>query len=608
MREVARAGVRFLVGSGRDCGAGRERRGREGQAEGGDHPQQGRDPDDPRRRLQEPRLRLRLRVRRGQHLHDRRAYVTVARRALALLRPRRRLAATAPTRTSTTDLFYQRIKNTGDGRRAARRAAAGRAEEGGPQASRATSPATTATSTRPASTTSRTRPATAQPWVREDHQIDAYRRFYQLGQLASRAGRRWTGSSTPRRRAAAPRAPATPSRRKRRCRRARRGARRSRATSARTRWGLGSEATENGSGMVLGNPHFPWHGLRALLPVAPRDPRQAQRLRRQPLRRAGGPDRPHQAPRLDATRSRPRSVSCRSSSRSCPGDPTSYLVDGKPEKMEATRSRCRRCSPTARSRRDADALHDPLRADDHTRCRASRSSPGRTRRPSRCTTPTPTTSATSTTSSTTNRAQSTNELLDVLEEVRGHPVGQHDRRRLARQGLYADIGAIPNVPNAKATGAADARSARATFPALGLPILDGSRSACALGTDPDAVVPGIFGPSNLPNMFRRRLRRQLQRLLLAREPRAAARPASRGSSATRARERSLRDAARADDDRAAARRAATASRATSSTSTSCGGSSPTTACTRGELFRSTSSRPSATRTRRWPTPTAPRST
>jgi acyl-homoserine-lactone acylase len=33
-------------------------------------------------------------------------------------------------------------------------------------------------------------------------------------------------------------------------------------------------------------------------------------------------------------------------------------------------------------------------------------------------------------------------------------------------------------------------------------VLDGSRSACDLGTDPDAAVPGILGPKNLPVLFR----------------------------------------------------------------------------------------------------------
>jgi acyl-homoserine-lactone acylase len=43
----------------------------------------------------------------------------------------------------------------------------------------------------------------------------------------------------------------------------------------------------------------------------------------------------------------------------------------------------------------------------------------------------------------------------------------------------------------------------AVFPLTGIPILDGSRSQCNWDTDPDAVVEGIFGPSELPRLFRR---------------------------------------------------------------------------------------------------------
>ncbi|NEE11432.1 acylase, partial [Streptomyces sp. SID7499] len=39
---------------------------------------------------------------------------------------------------------------------------------------------------------------------------------------------------------------------------------------------------------------------------------------------------------------------------------------------------------------------------------------------------------------------------------------------------------------------------RATYPASGLAVLDGSRTDCALGSDPDAVQPGIFGPGRMP--------------------------------------------------------------------------------------------------------------
>ena len=58
--------------------------------------------------------------------------------------------------------------------------------------------------------------------------------------------------------------------------------------------------------------------------------------------------------------------------------------------------------------------------------------------------------------------------------------------------LYADIGAVPNVSDALAAKC-NAAVGAGTFKLLGLPILDGSRSACNWGTDPDAIVPTATG-------------------------------------------------------------------------------------------------------------------
>jgi acyl-homoserine-lactone acylase len=55
---------------------------------------------------------------------------------------------------------------------------------------------------------------------------------------------------------------------------------------------------------------------------------------------------------------------------------------------------------------------------------------------------------------------------------------------------YSDPGPIPNLTDAQL----------AMCPGFGG--LDGSRSECMWGTDPDAAAPGIFGPSNLPQLFR----------------------------------------------------------------------------------------------------------
>lgn len=58
--------------------------------------------------------------------------------------------------------------------------------------------------------------------------------------------------------------------------------------------------------------------------------------------------------------------------------------------------------------------------------------------------------------------------------------------------LFADRSAVPNVTDAKAAacGGGDPN------------LLDGSRSECEWGTDPDSVTPGAFGPSSLPQQIR----------------------------------------------------------------------------------------------------------
>ena len=68
--------------------------------------------------------------------------------------------------------------------------------------------------------------------------------------------------------------------------------------------------------------------------------------------------------------------------------------------------------------------------------------------------------------------------------------------------LYADVLAVPDVTNAEAVRC-DTAVGAVSFRQLGLPILDGSRSSCAWGTDPDSAVPGIFGGNEEPVLMRR---------------------------------------------------------------------------------------------------------
>ena len=335
------------------------------------------------------------------------------------------------------------------------------------------------------------------PWVRKITKMDAYRRFYQLGQLASgQIAEDGIANAAPPAapRAAAPAADGSDV--------AELGAALDARLSASgsNGWGLGGEATANGSGMVLANPHFPWSGPERFYQSHLRIPGKLNvsgaSLFGVPVINIGHTENMAWTHTVStAYRFTPIELTL------APGDPTSYLVDGQPVKMESNEVTVQTLQPdgslvpvtrtlyttqygpvfntlqgqslfgwtdtTAYALFDANA--ENMRLLNHF--------------------------------FDTNHAQSTKELLAILKKYEGIPWVNTMAADSKGKALYADIGSIPNVPNEKATGCAGALGA-ITFPALGLPTLDGSRSECAPGTDPDSAAEGIFGASNLPQLKR----------------------------------------------------------------------------------------------------------
>src|SRR5215813_2902457 len=99
------------------------------------------------------------------------------------------------------------------------------------------------------------------------------------------------------------------------------------------------------------------------------------------------------------------------------------------------------------------------------------------------------------------RASSTQQMLSILKKYQGIPWANTIATDRAGLALYADIGAIPNVTNAEAKRC-DTPRGKLTFQSLGLPILNGATTSCDWANDPGAAVPGIFGPSHEPYLFR----------------------------------------------------------------------------------------------------------
>jgi acyl-homoserine-lactone acylase len=99
----------------------------------------------------------------------------------------------------------------------------------------------------------------------------------------------------------------------------------------------------------------------------------------------------------------------------------------------------------------------------------------------------------------TDEARSVDGELAALRKYQGLPWVNTLAADASGHALFADIQATPDVSDAEAARC-DTALGRQTFQAEGLPVLDGSRASCALGTDPDSAVPGIFGPAEEPTL------------------------------------------------------------------------------------------------------------
>lgn len=262
---------------------------------------------------------------------------------------------------------------------------------------------------------------------------------------------------------------------------------------------VGRDATDNGRGMVLGNPHFPWHGgerlyqmhltIPGVLDVA------GAGLYGVPLVLIGHTEGVAWSHTVStAFRFTPFEL------RLVPGDPTSYLVDGRPEAMTPQEVTVEVREPDGSIGTRTRTLWSTRYGPVVTSIMGLPLFPW-----------TPTTAYALGDANrhirylnqffTWNHAQSVDELFELQQTYLGVPWVNTIAADRDGDALYSDVSVVPNVPDAKATTCTGVLGL-VTFPALGLPTLDGSRSDCAWDTDPDAPVPGIFGPGNLPALHR----------------------------------------------------------------------------------------------------------
>lgn len=254
------------------------------------------------------------------------------------------------------------------------------------------------------------------------------------------------------------------------------------------------DTTANGRGLLLGNPHYPWHGGRRFWQLQQTIPGE--------LNVAGGA-------LLGAT-----SVSIGHNDRIAwshtvatgvpmnlhqltldPADPTTYLVDGKPERMtrRTVTVETRGGEPVTRTQwwtrygpvvtslggqlplpwttTTAYALNDP----NAVNLRASE------------------------TALQLGRARSTAGIQDALRRTQGLPWVNTIAADAAGHSLFTQSQVLPRITDELAERCSTPLG-QATYPSAGLAVLDGARGDCSLGKDEDALQPGIFGPSRMPTL------------------------------------------------------------------------------------------------------------
>ncbi|MBA2241141.1 MAG: penicillin acylase family protein [Solirubrobacterales bacterium] len=326
-------------------------------------------------------------------------------------------------------------------------------------------------------------------WVRKISVKDAYRRFFQLGILAS-SGATIDGIAT-----AEPTSPALAAEGD--ARRAEmissgEGLERLQPNAGSNAYGFGEEATRNGKGLVLGNPHFPWDGSERLY--------QAHLTIPGELDVEGGSLYGVPLILIGWTRGLAWSHTVATAWRFTPfklqlgEDPYTYVVDGEPKQMRATKVTVPFAGGGEEKRTVYSTKYGPMITD-------------------LVGIPLPWTDGSGYALRDVN-ASNFRYLNHFYDNNYAQTVEQYDRIQRRYQGIpwvnsiaadsrgrayYSMQGAIPNVPDELA---ARCNVAEAGFETLGLPILDGSRGDCNWENDPRATAPGTFRPAEVPTLFR----------------------------------------------------------------------------------------------------------
>ncbi|MFI6638739.1 penicillin acylase family protein [Streptomyces sp. NPDC050504] len=254
-------------------------------------------------------------------------------------------------------------------------------------------------------------------------------------------------------------------------------------------WALGRDATRSGNAMVLANPHLPWVGgnfrfYQVQLTIPGTLDVSGASLYGAPLVLIG-----HNGNVAWTHTASNAQHSSTYALKLVPGDPTSYVVDGRTERMERrtvpVAVRGANGEPTTVNRTLYHSRFGAVLAEGWTATTAYAVRDANVDN-----------LRSMNTWLAMSKAENLSQLRAAQDTYQGIPWTYTLAADTGGRTYFTDSSAVPHLT--------DAQLKRCLLPGgRDVPdALDGSTAACAWGSDPDALVPGIFGPSRQPRLSR----------------------------------------------------------------------------------------------------------
>jgi acyl-homoserine-lactone acylase len=263
-------------------------------------------------------------------------------------------------------------------------------------------------------------------------------------------------------------------------------------------WAFGKGTTEGGRGMLLGNPHFPWTGVNRFWQVHLTVPGELDVMGAAIGTSAAVVIGFNKDVAWSHTVSTGRRFTLHELAL-VPGDPTSYLVDGAPEKM--------RSRSVTRMIKGSDGT---FTVKQHT-VWSTRWGPlvvlpraGLTWTAQRAYALQDANSGNMRGTDTWLGIGTARNVADIQRALRNLGTPWVNTIAADRDGnaLYADASVVPDVDAAMLERCAPSKEAAALRGGAGLVVLDGSKAACQWRRDPASAVPGLTPIERLPQVVR----------------------------------------------------------------------------------------------------------